>query len=208
MRHQNFAPKKLKKIIAVFLACSLITGFVACNGNKKEGDKKSSSETATAVTFKMNCVRLERSQIQTWVDSGWTNPANSGTFMTKILLQFYSADGSNANNNMQLMAFPGKTYTNVYSGGKAFLQIDTTCTALTLSGPVSLSNNYIIFSSLGIIKGDGTLNDFDFIRLRPVKNYPPYVNFEIEIVKVAAQGETTMAKGGTDPCPTICPATE
>ena len=207
MYHLNFLPKNFKKSITVFLVCMLtVIFFAACKNDKKGNDKKDSPESFGATTFKMNCVKLERSQIQVWVDSGWTNPANSATLTKKILLQFYTADASNAGSNMQLMAYPGKTYTNVYSNGLTYLNIDTTCTALTLTGTASLSNNYINFAGLDITKPDGTLKEFDFIRLRPVKNYPPYINFDIEVVTIPAVGpETTNAAGKTDPCPTICP---
>ena len=161
MIHQKFLAVGLKKSIIVFLACLFITGFIACKNDKKDGGK--TADAAASATFKMNCVRLERSQIQVWVDSGWTNPANPGSLMKKILLQFYTGDASNAGSNMQLMAYPGKTYTSVYTNGLAYLNIDTTCTALTLTGPASLSNNYINFAGLGITKPDGTLKEFDFI---------------------------------------------
>ncbi|MES1197943.1 MAG: hypothetical protein ABUL41_01545 [Chitinophagaceae bacterium] len=203
MHPQNFLPKGLKKIIPGFLVGLLLTGLIACKDNKKDGGKES---TAVAVkSFQMNCVILERSQVQAWVDSGWTNPANQSAIMKKILLQFYSDDASNAATNMQLRSFPGKTYTDIYAGGKNTLKIDTTCTALMLSGPASLSNNYISIADLDILNPDGTLKAFDFIRFRPVKKFPPYINFDVEVVQIVAQQETILKSKGTDPCPPICP---
>src|SRR5512147_1128895 len=148
MRHQNFLLKGLKKLIQFFLSCLLLTIFNVCKYNKKYESKESS--VMAVKSFQMNCVRLERNQVQAWVDSGWTNPANQSALMKKILLQFYSDDASNASTNMQLRSFPGKTYTDIYAGGKNTLKIDTTCTALMLTGPASLSNNYISIADLDI----------------------------------------------------------
>ena len=179
----------------------LFTMLLSCQDDEKSSDIQ--TQSAIAGTFKMNCVILTKPQIQVWVDSGWTNPADP---IKKILLQFYSVNGSSANNNMQLIAYPGKSYLNLYTRGKSILAIDTTCTALNLGGDsVIFANNYIHFSDLDITDSSGQLKVFDFIRLRPIKDYPPHINFAIEVVRLTVQGEEKNAKGGTDPCPTICP---
>jgi len=204
MSFRNLLPSGVKKTFAFFLFSFLITCFIACNNDKVEGEK--TSMAAPTTTIQMNCALLDRSQVQVWVDSGWTNPENPSKLMKKILLQFYTADAANTGTNMQLMSFPGKSYTDIYNNGKNYLKIDTTCKPMILTGPTSLSNNYINFEKLGITDAKGNLTEFDFIRLRPVKVYSPYINFEIEIVRLTKEGTEVMAKGGsTDPCPPICP---
>ncbi len=183
--------------------------LAACNPgeDKKAEESPESSVSAAPASFKMNCVILRKSQIQSWVDRGWTNPGNPDSLIRKILLQFYSANGNEAGNNMQLLATPGKNYLNVYPAGQHILEIDTTCTAMTVTGATIFGNNYADFSMLGITKADGTLKDFDFIRFKPARDWPPFINFKMEIVKLVGTQETItpLAKDGTDPCPLYCP---
>ena len=132
--------------------------------------------------FKMNCVILTKEQVQGWVDNGWTSPGNPNR-IKKILLQHYSADATYVINNLQLIAYPVSGFRNVQTECMATLSIDTTCEAQTISGPVVFANNSISFDGLRITNEDGSLNDFDFIMLRPAHRYPPYINFHVEIVR-------------------------
>ena len=120
----------------------------------------------------------------------------------KLLLQFYTADAASAGSNMQLVSYPGKSMTQVQGGGKSILAIDTTCVAKTLSGPTAFANNWVDLDGLKIIKADGTLEVFDFVRFIPNTTYPPYISFDIEIVRA---GVAEAMKGfGTWPCPPYC----
>ena len=204
MLHQKFLPEGLKKAIAYFLACLFIIVFTGCNSNKKVDDKKTGIEPTAATTFKMNCVRLEKSQIQAWVDSGWTNPSYANRIRT-LLFQFYTAYGTNASQNMQLITYPGKSFVDVRVTGRANLAIDTTCTPLILSGAAILANNSINIKDLNILNADGSLKDFDFLRLRPVQGPGEYVSFEMEVVKVVAEKENILTMMATHPCPPYCP---
>lgn len=195
MEHSRQHPvlSAFKFVISLAL---IVTLFWVCNA----GDKKKEGEE-TAPPFKMNCVILTRAQVQAWVDSGWTNPANSNR-IKKILLQFYTADAASAGSNMQIVSFPGKSMTQVQGGGKSILAIDTTCVAKTLSGPTAFANNWVDLDALKIIKADGTLETFDFVRFKPSTTYTPYISFTIEIVRT---GVTELLPGnGTWPCPPYC----
>ncbi len=203
MRHQNFLPPGLNFFLTPFLAFLIITGFIGCKDNKKENDNSPYVQTGIA-GFKMNCVILNKSQIQVWVDSGWTNPAYPNRIKT-LLFQFYTASGANASENMQLITYPGQNLMDVRMTGKANLTIDTSCTSLDLSGAAILANNSINIKDLKILNTDGTLKDFDFIRLRPVMGPGEYVSFEIEVVKRVEKKESILMKEATHPCPPYCP---
>ncbi|GEM_PF-1195723 len=201
------SPNRVLTGIALFSLVLLALG--SCKDDKRTAAEGSQSTQLTMEAFQMNCVIMTKAQVQKWVDSGWTNPANSNTLVKRILLQFYSANGGNAGKNMQLYAIPSRTYTNVYLHGRETLQIDTTCTPVDLSGPVALANNYVGFSALGITNADGSLKDFDFIRFKPrvSQQYAPYLVFDVEVVKIVDSKETLLFSDteGTDPCPPYCP---
>lgn len=191
------------------VVAALVFFLGSCQDEKKQdADKEKAGSSLVGqqpITVQMNCVKLTKQQIQVWVDSGWTNPANPGTLIRRILLQFYSADATGLDANMQLMSYPGTSYTNVYVGGKTNLEIDTSCSPMTLTGPVVLANNFVNFKDLKITNADGTLNDFTFIRFKPIKTHPPYLNFEVEVVRVVGAQEQIISTEGSDPCPPYCP---
>jgi hypothetical protein len=121
------------------------------NDDKQKEDKEKASGTGnltgqTVNNMQMSCVKLTKAQIQAWVDSGWTNPGNPSTLISRIMLQFYSGD-ADTDNNMQLISYPATSYTNVYVNGKAILEKDTSCVAMSVTGPVILANNFIGFKS-------------------------------------------------------------
>lgn len=154
--------------------------------------------------FKMNCVRLNRAQVQAWVDSGWTKPGSAGKINT-LLLQFYSADAAGIASNMQLTSYPGSSATDFRTNGNALLAIDTTCKAKTFSGKVILANNQISFDALKIFKEDGTLKDFNYIRFTPqsFSQISEYITFNAEVIKSDGGIESDLG-GPTKPCPPVC----
>ncbi len=154
--------------------------------------------------FKMNCVRLNRAQLQAWVDSGWTKPGSAGKINT-LLLQFYSADAAGIASNMQLTSYPGSSATDFRTTGNALLAIDTTCKAKTFSGKVILANNQISFDALKVFKEDGTLKDFDYIRFTPqsFSQISEYITFNAEVIKSDGGLESDLG-GPTKPCPPVC----
>lgn len=154
--------------------------------------------------FKMNCVRLNRAQLQAWVDSGWTRPGSAGRINT-LLLQFYSADAAGIASNMQLTSYPGSSATDFRTNGNALLAIDTTCKAKSFSGKVILANNQISFDALKVFKEDGTLKDFDYIRFTPqsFSQISEYITFNAEVIKSDGGIESDLG-GPTKPCPPIC----
>jgi len=153
--------------------------------------------------FKMNCVRLDRAQLQAWVDSGWTKPGAPGKIST-LLLQFYSADAAGMASNMQLTSYPGSSATDFKTSGNALLAIDTSCKAKTFSGKVILANNQISFDALKVFNADGTLKEFDYIRFTPqsFSQMSEYITFNAEVMKSGAV-ESDLG-GPTRPCPPVC----
>ena len=188
------------RIITLVSACFLLVASIACK------DKKQTAAD-TLNDFQMNCVRLTSQQVQVWVDSGWTKPENADRIRA-LLFQFYSESGAQAAENMQLTVYPGKNWSNVKAEGRANLSIDTTCVALKPSGKTIFANNVVDIRALNILKPDGTLKDFDFIRFRPVQKGDEYIVFEVEVVKVIEEKETYLFKGDTYPCPPHCPPVE
>jgi hypothetical protein len=186
MQKNHFvSPRTLVRVLVFLLLPSLL--FLSSCKDKKE--------------FKINCVLLTKAQIQTWVDSGWTKPADANRIKS-LLLQFYSGDASSANSNMQLITYPGKSMNDVKVNGQKILGIDTTCVAKKLTGKVVFANNMVGLSNLKIFNPDGTLNDFDYIRFIPEQKFPPYINFAIEIVR--KEGVEVVKDYGSWPCPPYC----
>jgi hypothetical protein len=187
-----------------YVFCAALISLGSCKEKSKSGD---TAMGASMEEFRMNCVTLTRAQVQAWVDSGWTKPAEPGKIRA-ILFQFYTPAGENAATNMSLTAYPGNTWANVKVSGRTNLTIDTTCTALKLTGKTILANNVANLNTLNILNADGTLKDFDFIRFRPVKVDGEYVSFAMEVVKVVGTQETSLSKDDTYPCPPHCPPTD
>lgn len=194
MNRNFFLFKKSNRIYLLLLvAFTVVFSLYSCKG-KDQGKQDT--------TFKMNCVTLTKADIQKWVDKGWTKPDNPDRIKV-LLFQFFSQDPSKMYNNMQLIAYPGSSGTNVIMEGKTTLKIDSTCVAKAFTSETIIANNSFNFDSLKITNPDGSLNDFDFIRLRPANDYPPYINFQVEIVRVGVT--ETVSSRGTDPCPPYCP---
>ena len=192
--------------LALFCIVPVFLLLFSCNQEDKKGPDKQLELTATT-GLKMNCVVLTRVQVQKWVARGWTDPTKPDSLIKKILLQFYTADAANGNNNMQLVTYPAKNYTTVYPQGEEVARIDSTCVAIQLTGKTTLGNNYISLKRLGILNPNGTLKEFSFIRFRPVQDRPHfdnYVTFTVEVVQVAGDTETIMYSTETDPCPHYC----
>lgn len=153
--------------------------------------------------FSLNCVSLSHQQIQAWVDSGWTRPDNPARVRT-LLLQFYSADAADLTSNMQLIAYPGLSVTDVRLNGSTLLTTDTSCKPKTFTGKIILANNEAVLDSLGVFNTDGSLKDFEYIRFTP-RNFgrnPEYISWDYKIIK---RGGLEDASGGsTKPCPPFC----
>ena len=204
MQKSTFSTMRVSfPLLSFFLITFILLVFSCKDGDKKTSDNASVSglTDTTSIDFKMNCVILTKAQIQTWVDSGWTKPGTTGQ-VKELLLQFFSPAANSINANMQLIAYPGENYTSVKITGKQELHIDTSCVGKNISGPVVFANNSIKLDALKILNPDGTLNDFDFIRLIPQQDYSSYINFSIEIVR---NGEALKIEGGgSNPCPPYC----
>jgi len=166
--------------------------------------EKNSSEISD---FRLPALRLDRSQLQVWVDNGWTKPGSPDA-ISNILLQFYTSEAANAYSNMQLMAYPRKANGFVYVDGKTILSIDTSVEGFLLSGPAVLANNQISMASLDILNEDGTLNSFEYILFTPERypKDPEYVNYAVEVVRTEQRAGAVEME--TNPCPPYCPDLE
>ncbi len=172
----------------VLIASSIF--FISCNDDKGE-------HSHGAEPPKINCVMLSRAQIQAWVDSGWTKPGVQGQ-INDVVLQFMGANGGSS---LQLIGYPGSSAINVKDNGKVSLSADTTCSVKPFTGDIILGNNILKLADLKIFNADGSLKNFDTIRFTPEQQYPPYINFKVEIV---TRGQVESGGGGTKPCPVWC----
>jgi hypothetical protein len=172
------------------LPIMLLVFFSACKDEKDEHPDAPKPP-------KINCVMLSKTQVQAWVDSGWTKPGSQGQ-INDIVLQFM---GTNGGTSLQLLGYPGTSATNVKDNGKVTLAIDTACTTKPFTGDIILGNNILKLEGLNIFNKEGGLTNFDFIRFTPEQQYPPYINFKVEIV---TKGQTETGGEGTKPCPVWC----
>lgn len=171
----------------------------ACNSNNT---KEEGIDSDIFHVFKMNCTRLTKAQIQTWIDSGWTK---SPTPITKILLQCYSEDIKKGNKNMQLITYPSVDYLHAKANGEQIAAIDNNCKELKLTSKVVFGNNYLDIASLDIFNTDGTLKDFDYIQITPTLNAKGlYLTFEAEVIPPKGAPKLPPKKVPSDPCPTFC----
>lgn len=195
---RNPLRKRVSFLPAFSLSISALLLILTSCKDKKTGGDGSPEKSG----FKMNCVILTKQQIQTWVDSGWTRPANQGS-VKEILFQFYS-ESTAVGSKMQLIAYPGESASNVEINGEQILKIDTSCKPISFTGKIILANNEINIEKLNILNPDGTLNDFDFIRFTPKQfnKNREYISFGIE--KVIKGSTQTMDISGTRPCPPWC----
>jgi hypothetical protein len=204
MKKTRTARTSLLAILAAFLILPLLLFITSCgnNGDNKGAKSYGGGSPTAATDLRINCVILSRAQVQSWVDSGWTKPGSGA--IKEILFQFYSANAAASSSNMQLIAYPGETNTNVKITGEQLLAIDTSCESKAFTGKVILANNEVQIDSLKILNPDGTLNDFDYIRFIPTQfsMNPEYVSFKIEkVVKGAVEAKESS---GTNPCPPFC----
>lgn len=156
--------------------------------------------------FRLPSVRLDKPQLQVWVDNGWTKPGTPGA-ITDILLQFYTADPVAAYSNMQLIAYPRQANGSVYVDGKVILAIDTSVEGLLLVGPAIFGNNQITLASLEILNEDGTLNDFEYLMFTPERytKDPEYINYIVVVVKPEQNKQMAAVESSpTWPCPPYC----
>jgi len=202
----SFTTKVLSVLFSFFLIFFIVAFVLSCNDTDKQtGNQSLVDQADTANGLKVNCVILTKAQVQAWVDSGWTKPG--ATQIKELVFQPYTADIKSINTDLQLIVYPGQTVTDIKIGGKQELSIDTSCTGKIISGPLVFSNLSMKLDSLKILNPDGTLNDFDLIRFVPDRAHPPYLNFNVEIVR---KGETQALKtpgpGGCPPycCPPYC----
>ena len=192
MKKNRTGKASLLLILATLLSLSLVFSIASCGGGNHQDDDSPVSNK----DLKINCVVLSRAQVQSWVDSGWTKPGSQGQ-INEIILQFFSSEG---NSNFQLIGYPGNSPVSVKDNGKITLANDTTCKSEAFSNGVVLGNNIMKLNNLGIFDKEGNLNPFDYIRLTPEQQYPPYVNFKVIVVT----NSQTSAEDQTRPCPAWC----
>src|SRR5690606_6336086 len=127
------------------------------------------------------------------------------TRIKSLLFQLYSPEGEDAANNMTLLTYPGRNWEDVKINGRTALQIDSDCVPLKLAGKTVFANNVLNLKDLKIIKPDGSLADFDYVRFRPVKTHGEYLSFAFDVIKLVNNQETVLESDDTNPCPPYCP---
>lgn len=192
--------------LPVFVIASvivLITFLYSCGSNPKKEPQAFGGEIPKGASSSISCLKLTKAQIQTWVDSGWTNPNSEGA-INEILFQFYSPDVALSSSNLDLIAMPGSSISTVKKTGKLTLGIDSTCTSLSVSGGAILSNIQAMISSVDIFNNDGTLKNFDYLRLTPVRYSKDndYISFNMQVISNGAP--TGGAAVQLAPCPPWC----
>ena len=93
-------PVRLSRIVPAIAAIFLLTIILSSCADDKQTPL--AADSPEKKEFKMNCVMLNRAQLQAWVDSGWTRPGSTGKINT-LLLQFYSHSSKTVGNDAQLM---------------------------------------------------------------------------------------------------------
>ncbi len=180
-------------LVAAFTGFVLMAFFIpACKGKKSVGSGKALFADST---FGIQSLKLSKAAVQQWVDSGWTNPADTNK-INKLLIQFYSVNPSTSD-HLQLLVYPGKNMMNVHLGGQQVLTVDSSSGKVGINQPIVFANNVIDLSAIGIIKGDGTLTNFDYVIFKPVLAHAPYLVFAVSVVTAG----TAAYKVDTNPCP-------
>lgn len=194
---------KVLPLLLIAFIVTTITLLNACGGNSKKAPQAFSGEAPKGGAASISCLKLTRAQLQTWVDSGWTKPGTEGA-VSEILFQFYSPDAGATSSNLHLIAYPGSSSTSLKRTGKQVLEADTACTGLTITGGMILSNIQLALSTLDIFNNDGTLKEFDYLRLTPVRfsKDNDYISFNVE--KVAKGVLMSGAAVQLPPCPPYC----
>ena len=199
MKEKNTSRKtRLPLFYLAAILFSALLFLAACKNGDAPDDEDKPSE------FKINCLMLSKAQVQVWVDSGWTKPDDQGR-IKDLVFQFYSTKASAVNKNLQLLCYPGESYTNVKDNGRTILAVDTSCKGKTYAGEVIIGNNVLSLDKLNIFNPDGTLKRFDFIRFTPEELYRPYINFKVEVI-IDGKPDVGGGDNGTLPCPTHCGA--
>lgn len=190
-------------VFPLLITICLLSILSSCGSNPKKEPQAFSGESPKEGAATISCLKLTKAQVQTWVDSGWTKPGSEGA-INDILLQFYSPDATSSSSNIQLVAYPGPSISSLKIRGRQVLTPDTTCTGLTLTGGVIFANIQVSIKALGILNDDGTLKDFDYIRLTPVRinKYNDYIGFNME--KVGNGVLMNEAPVMLPPCPPVC----
>jgi len=198
-KNQTFSQKIFGLSAIVLLGSTVLLAVSSCKENKKEAE----------TSFTMNAVMITKAQVEAWMKSGWINPADSNG-AKHLLLQFYSDNTSKASSNMQLVAFPAKSFTKVIFEGKTILANDPSRKAKTFSGPAIFASSYICLDYLNFLNKDGSLKNFDKIILAPNQDNPPYIGYSIAMESPGGENSGLKPLALIDttknpwPCPPYC----
>jgi hypothetical protein len=147
----------------------------------------------------MFCRQLNKTDVQnSWVSKDWTRPGNAN-FITQLWFNVNKID-----TKIQIDVNPMKSYDQVILGGQITLTRDTDCSE-SLPSDAMYVDNWINFDSLHVTNPDGSLINFDLIRLTPAQDYPPYVNYKIDVISTTGGSDIILFKAVSYPCPPHCP---
>jgi hypothetical protein len=185
----QFSFKKGTCMYFSLLIMGLNTLFLASCKSKEETPKD----------FLMYCRQLNKTDIQnSWVSKDWTRPGNAN-FITQLWFNVNKID-----TKIQIDVNPMKSYDQFILGGGITLSRDTDCSE-SLPANAEYVDNWVSFDSLHLTNPDGSLINFDLVRLTPSKDYPPYVNYKIEVISTAGGSDNVLFKAVSYPCPPHCP---
>ena len=181
MQRSKFSFKKsIELSLSVVIAVALLLNISSCKGKKAD--------------FGPSCIILENTTINNaWVTPGYTSPGSSNIIdYLKFITAYNPITGDF---KVSVQAFKGD---NSKIGGLVKLNTGVGC-PVTLP-PVSVGENIIDLSTLDILETNGTLKNFDYIKLTPkvyVYEHENYLTFAIEVV--------TGGVGAERPSPLPCP---
>ncbi|MBI5857041.1 MAG: hypothetical protein HZB42_05255 [Sphingobacteriales bacterium] len=150
-------------------------------------------------SLSLSTVTLTKKQVKAWIDNGMIKPGDSAG-KRYLLLQFYTGDAKSGS-NMQLVAFPASSFTNVNLKGKTILEVDRAVNAQTFSGPAMMASSLVCLEEIGIMNPDGSLGDFESVNFSPYVNTEGYVAYQMEVKNTKGLIDTTKSPW---PCPPYC----
>ena len=158
----------------------------SCNGGRKD----------TTLCPQLDSATIKR----IWVDQGWTSPSSTNHI---VELEFIT---TSAGNGYEIDVEPMKDpqHPVPIPGGKIDLSEERDCFT-KMPASIKYVPNYLPFEDLRITLPSGDLINFDFIRLTPVQDYPPSVNYQVDVIEIVDGEEKILTTVKSRPCPPYCP---
>lgn len=144
--------------------------------------------------FKANTVVLKKAEIDAWMkDTSITkgDPAS----IKYVLLQFYSEKPGDMSGNLQLVAYPARSMSDVIIKGRTVLALDLNGPSVSIEGPAAFASSFVCTETL-FAKGYGD------VYLYPNQNNQPYLGYDMGTMKADTKAIDTTKNPW--PCPPYC----